>query len=169
MYFVYNNIFLKFLKLNIEKDFEEQLRLVISNQITIKYILSIQVESIKNIKVYNKRNFIIACLVQFYIQINYYYTLFYIYQSTNSKSNQLTYSLYKNMQFFNIKSISNIKLKYYLNQSLVLYSQYLYYIILFIQKILDYKLLTYASSKNQINAIKVVVAKLRLAIYQRIF
>ena len=98
----------------------------------------------------------LLALAQFYILINYYYTLLRTYQSSNSEDQYLTYTLRKDAKFQTLYRVSNKKPKFFLIQTLVFRSFRIRVIALFIQQILDNGNLYLKGTTRQENRIEVI-------------
>ena len=94
---------------------------------------------------------------QFYIVINYYFTILRTYQTSN-EGRYLDYYISDDVQFQGLKGISNQKLKYFAVQNVVIRSYRLRVITFFLQEIIDSGLLDYASIPSYTSYIDTVKA-----------
>ena len=140
-YAVHEDIFTNYLKLNPELDFEERLWIVNGDQMTIDRIRSIQSEAVESTRTFDKRSFIVASPAWFHTDMNCAFTLLRTHWSSNDEGEHLDHCLVDDIAFWSLKGISNQKPKFFLVQSLLLRSFRSRVVAMFLQEMIDLKLL----------------------------
>ena len=114
--------------------------IVNGNQMAIDRIRSIQTEAVESAKAFDKRGFIVASPAWFHTDTNCAFTLLHTHWK-NNEGEHLDHCLFDDISFWSLKGISNQKPKFFLIQSLLLRNFRSRVVAIFLQEMIDLKLL----------------------------